>query len=415
MMRTRNISYNNSIPPGNWKEDQYTYPGNVYVRTTLASSPALTQPQLGSHTESMVDELVSRKRYGYCEHTKVKDVIVTDMPLTRVTISGGQLYIAYYTGGYWMWQRNRNLTSTWLTVTIPTGSIDWKHLSYEALSVMRPKFSNLSLINDILELREIANLINPLRGQSGASLESMAANMHLWYQYGIKPTLKAAKDVYALFRKLPESIRRLREQSGKVQKSHFGRSMDIISLPTTDTVVYSDAVYSVRRTFKWKRYPRYTATMRYSFDISLLSDAELYARAWVEALGANRPLGVLWNAVPLTFVVDWFADIGTWLSSLSEVPVIPIVVHDFCHSVRYEHWTRLQGIDGSMYNGIFADRETSFYLRRREMPSTTASIELGLPTIDALISGAALVQQRLSPKQRQPSFPRRIASLLGFV
>jgi hypothetical protein len=164
------------------------------------------------------------------------------------------------------------------------------------------------------------------------------------------------------------------------------------------------------------RFPRYTATMRYSFDVSLLSDAELYARAWVEAFGANRPLGVLWDAVPLSFVVDWFADIGTWLSSLSEVPVIPIVVHDFCHSVRYEHWTRLAATEAGVFsNHQFADRRTSFYLRRRDVPSTTSSIELGFPGIPGVISGAALVQQKLAPKQRQPSLPRRIASLLGLL
>jgi hypothetical protein len=115
--------------------------------------------------------------------------------------------------------------------------------------------------------------------------------------------------------------------------------MDFITLPTADATVYNSSGYVVKQTTQWVVPPVYHASMRFHYDLSGLSDLELASRAWAQALGLDKPLRIAWNAIPLSFIVDWFVDVGRWLGSLTDGSVIPIVVEDFCASTKFRYIT----------------------------------------------------------------------------
>jgi hypothetical protein len=114
----------------------------------------------------------------------------------------------------------------------------------------------------------------------------------------------------------------------------------------------------------------------------------------MEASGLDNPIGVLWNAIPYSFVVDWFVNIGDWAESLIHEPAIPIVIEDFSHSVKYSYRTdiRMSWLKGKLIFPL-ASNEVSFYERRRDIPSTTSRIRFRIPDLGSFVLGAALVGQ----------------------
>lgn len=65
-------------------------------------------------------------------------------------------------------------------------------------------------------------------------------------------------------------------------------------------------------------------------------------RAWLDTLGLNLSPTVIWNAIPYSFVVDWFANVGdclkqydsNWLSPYTE---LGFFVENQKFSFTYKH------------------------------------------------------------------------------
>lgn len=424
-MRSRTITVDTDIPTGNFSSKQYWVPTGAFVRETNDVSPLV--PAYVTSTDSIVDQTPQMKSYGACLHS----VEHWKPNFSGVTIAYTHFpdkYVNESSGGYWFYNRCRPYFGTWLTPLVVVRPPDWDELSYDAMERMRPSFSKASFFNDLLELRQIADLINPLgvkkgflkrvreRGQSAITrLDELqaGANMHLWYQFGIKPAVESAQEVYRLIRELPEIIRKLRQQESKVVTRHYSCGMMNVDLPA-DATVYDSGGTSVTREARWIVAPTYHATVRYKLDISSLSDLELKVRAWGQALGLDRPLSVVWNAIPLSFVVDWFVDIGKWLGSLTPSnSVIPIVVLDFCQSAKFEYVVSAVCHENVPFSSdkvsvFVGSRTVRTYDRRHSPPATVSRVRFGLPTLGQLFTLASLGVQRIEKRKpiRQPPRPR---------
>jgi len=62
------------------------------------------------------------------------------------------------------------------------------------------------------------------------------------------------------------------------------------------------------------------------------------------SLGLYDPLGIAWEVLPYSFVIDWFLPIGSYLDALS---VFPYVSGDWCISAKDETKSSFQGCDRS--------------------------------------------------------------------
>jgi hypothetical protein len=324
------------------------------------------------------------------------------------TSPGGSLY-EYTVGGDHLVTVYMKPRTTFLRPAMTFKVVDWSEYSYDALLAMRPKFSDLSLANDVLELRQIVDLAKPfgtrarrLDGERPTWRDYVAgnSNSYLWKRFGVDPLLNSVVEVTKLMRKMASTISDIRKRANRLQTRHYARPIDLNStnLPS-DGDVYTEQVGNFRETrlfreCRWVHKPIYHATLKFKYDVSRLTDAELGVRAWMEASGLDNPIGVLWNAIPYSFVVDWFVNIGDWAESLIHEPAIPIVIEDFSHSVKYSYRTdiRMSWLKGKLTFPL-ASNEVSFYERRRDIPSTTSRIRFRIPDLGSFVLGAALVGQ----------------------
>jgi hypothetical protein len=129
---------------------------------------------------------------------------------------------------------------------------------------------------------------------------------------------------------------------------------------------------------------------------------QLVTRAWIEASGLNRPLSVVWNYIPFSFVVDWFTNVGDWAESLLQEPAIPIVIEDFSHSVKYSYQTEIEISDwNGKYVAPLAKSYISYYERKRDNPATVAPLRFNWADGNQIFLGSALVVQSQAPSSKR--------------
>jgi len=426
-MRTRTRTTPVLIPAGFRRQVEINpVTGLVTFDATITNS--VDYPVVLDCIETIIDEEQKMKRYGNCQHSRTSTVLIDNEFTEHYETHGPErVCTRQYSGGYWLWLRFRTLVNSWLTPTVPIVSnvdeIDWASYSFEAMSNMKPSFADsFSLGNDLLELHQIRELIHP-QGHGYASksriirpsLFNRLSSIVLWNDYGLQPLISSAKSVLKLLASLPEKIRKIREQRGKVQTRHYSCFIRTASVIPDIEEVFSDTSdvgFKAFREVEFKRPPRYHASLRFQYDVDSLSDLELTVRAALEGTGLSNPASIAWNAIPFSFIVDWFIDVDKWITSVLSEPVIPIIVLDFCHSVEYEYRTSVYGEEQSnpILRMLAAYRDVRFYERRRAIPNTVAPLGIKWPTLGNIIDGVALLGTR-DPGLRAPRGQRRLPSL----
>jgi hypothetical protein len=233
---------------------------------------------------------------------------------------------------------------------------------------------------------------------------------NLFAQFALLPTISDVKEILDRINNLEKRIQQLIREANKVQTRHYTCPiLDRITLPAD--IVRANVAYSadqpgwgMREETRWSTEPRYHATMRFTYDASALQGALGYLRARLNAFGVDRLLSSYWEAVPYSFIVDWFINVGDVLASLEDylITPLPIVILDFVHSIKYKITTRLihnQGQLGTSHvkvSGILLmERSVTRYIRRAEAPSLYQRLSLRLPNLNQTLLGGSLAGARI--------------------
>jgi hypothetical protein len=137
----------------------------------------------------------------------------------------------------------------------------------------------------------------------------------------------------------------------------------------------------------------------------------------IERLGLTDPAGILWEATPYSFVVDWFLPIGNSLSEMHAVGAVPVskVIHTNYHVLRGKSSSLVDNLAGLWVDpsmrGLFHGYAKTYEVRRRIYESIFPLIgTLGWipgeilpkwePNIWRLFTSAALAHQSLSKLKR---------------
>lgn len=430
-MRTRSNIIPNVIRGGQYHYFRHDSTGgplcsNPTIESVYYNTPAATLTTFPDASQGLItDELPMHKSEGYCMHDKSKTEffeLSSSTPSSGHTIAGIPAACHEYelSGGYLVYTYARTHTAALYPDRVVVSQPNWDRYSYEAVRTMTPSFSKGNqFFNDMLELHQIKGLLSPFGGAK--SLIGRYSNAYLWYMFGIAPMIKTIQGVIDLMRTVRSKIADIRRRAKRLQTRHYAIPIDIVSgveLPEGDSsLVFSENVgdFRVVRLFadtQWVTEPKYHATMKFRYDVSELSDLELELRAWGEAMDLFDPLAILWNAIPFSFVLDWFTNMGDWIEQLLRTPAIPIVIEDFSHSVKFSYKTELYiHWWGESLIAPIARGTKSYYERRRDVPSMYTGLDFRPPSATAVSLGAALIGQAVSNRPRPPRIRKQLPYL----
>jgi hypothetical protein len=210
-------------------------------------------------------------------------------------------------------------------------------LAQDMWSSIRPSMEgDFSIINFILELKDMADImhlyrdirkawkvrkdLNPLyRRRMADRSDRLLSGGVLAYQFGIKPFLD---DVYNVFKQLStfkSKLDALVRGENKTHRKHvmWMRSLNIPADQKDLSTVVSSGMPGALMDRTWQREPyRVNGTFVYRYTMPDANGWRSKVGGFLDALGLNVNPAIIWNAIPFTFVVDWFFNVSKWLHSL---------------------------------------------------------------------------------------------------
>jgi hypothetical protein len=426
----------------------------------------------------MIDEAPMKRYSGTCIHTKVVTRLLDSGTVKyrqrkSVPPAADDDYDYSWSEGalvgFWV----NTSYDAWLTPTIQSLSFDWSVASYGAMEEMRPGLEeSLLLPNFIAELAEMGVLcrrnatsrheqaerarIKAERDRNRAlklqaamlkvekrdgslkkfrlppqvpgptiwnraigQLEKLAKSMawlNLAYQFAVRPTVSDAKRLASLLDSYRRQLSELIRQGNTLQTRHYARYVDgfalLPELQMHQTLDWGS--FTVVRKAEFSLRPKYRASMVFTYDVSRLKSQLGQIDNLLHALGVQKVASIIWEAIPYSFVIDWFVNVGDMIASAEAqlVEPLPILVHDFCHSVKYAYRTKLEFTALSQVAPHFevrcdlAWREFSSYERRRDRPSLWDSLSVRSPSINQTGLGLSLLvlqMDGITKDRRKPS------------
>jgi hypothetical protein len=264
-------------------------------------------------------------------------------------------------------------------------AVDWNGLSQKAWSTMYPSMAAgaPSVINFLLELKDLRRLadLKKLRFLTDRSkwyrrrqTAKYVAGAHLTWSFGIAPFVRDVVELWKSLFDWRERYKALLRGANKLQRSHYRFHIDDYALPPDKYQGFSTSYE--RTTHEWVTKPVYNATALYRYAVPQGPLAEV--AALLDRLGARLDPRILWEAIPFSFVVDWFIDVGGWLRQYSADNLgVQVELLDFCHSVKFCQRANLYGLRGNSPEFHLWSAQVRSYRRIRAIPVMFKSISAG--------------------------------------
>lgn len=293
-------------------------------------------------------------------------------------------------------------TGDYLMSSIEPGEATIASFNAEAFEAMKPSFEgDLQLTNFLLELLDLKQILS-LAGRWGSMIKSFHAYLdllrrsgggkisaatalkataveiasgHLTWSFGIKPFIGDVMKMYAMLSEWSQRISDFLNRRGVPQVRHYSKT-----ILNDEGVTDSSLGPSSRGHVTYTRSVKMFATMRYIYDCPDIVTFGQKLDVFRDSLGLRFGLPQLWEAIPFSFVVDWFYRVGDWLEQNQE-PLFPVklTVNDYCVSYKCKIDTsglfELQGArlgPDPYFQGI-GTKSHRKYVRERQLPSSGAT------------------------------------------
>lgn len=324
----------------------------------------------------------------------------------------------------------------------------WNDHASDAMEAMRPSLtSNNSLINFILEVKDFkrygaglvnlfkdrktieANIRDALKRRQLSLFESRPWNHRgprsssqkvsdAWLEWKLawSPFVNDVRKLVSGITSFNRDVRQFLQREGKQQQRYWGKSLE--NQHSAETVLATGSyvppelypMNNLDTVWRWTLKetvvgdPRFYATTRYRYLLNSRLRSEAGAlNGFLDRLGINGNPAILWNAIPFTFVVDWFVNIGGYLNKLRVDNIQPVTeISDFCSSVKSERRLELVlrgdilqtsssgAVIGAVPEHTAISMLSSSYRREASLPRTSLAFGNGLSGT-RLVTAAALI------------------------
>lgn len=219
-----------------------------------------------------------------------------------------------------------------------------------ASNEFQPIAEEFSVVNSVLELGDLRSLVSDiahLKSRARALAPALAAsrnsvrrssdgtvNLFLQYNFGIAPLIADMKALQTAYYKILDRLKFLKSTWGRPVTMRHRHVFPIADDPNP-TWNWADTGFQgaiQRRDLVYK----VVISMKLFHKLENLGDLYSWIRLANLYSGTNKPLKILWNAVPFSFVVDWVYNVSDILDQFR----LPVFTGRY---ELYDPWWSLKG------------------------------------------------------------------------
>jgi hypothetical protein len=264
----------------------------------------------------------------------------------------------------------------------------------QAAEKLRPDLTTVSLPNFLLEIDDITRLWQLWK--KDLSLAKNLAGLKLTYNFGLKPLIG---DLAAIV----GSLRSLKEKLAAFEKSLntlFHGSTTVLSDTTSKSGTFVTGTYN---TCTWHGTVKRTVTAHIVWrpqPLQIVGALDKVVRGLLDTFGFELNPRIIWDALPFTFVIDWFFDVGSFLGRYRvdalELPIMYVDSYlQYKEELTIESFTRVNatsaGFSPPISSGGWVTTEKLFQ-RMPLFPDYSVLTGLGwkFPSLNQAVLGVAL-------------------------
>ena len=291
-----------------------------------------------------------------------------------------------------------NLALEWGDGLIPpTEASTISNWSTEALNAFSDQVPEIvSVANFLYELKDIKGLIPKIE----KSLVRTAGSNFLALEFGLKPFLGDIQKLQTIQSAVEKRLKHLRSTAGKTVSLRFKRSMEKPTNVnfTREGHYFNNYLGGNFLRFELEGYSgEFNVTGKLFQNLEGLNDPFTNLKALAAATGFNNPAAIVWEAIPYSFVVDWFISLDKQIDKLAIQPFGgEYRVTDVCWSTKESfNWLVYQDFfpnDTRNKKRLIGNIVCKYYKRRPGFPVAGLNFQSLSPKQLAL--SLALLEQR---------------------
>lgn len=276
---------------------------------------------------------------------------------------------------------------------------------------VQPDLTSVSIPNFLFDIKEVTKLyklwkyrsyeapryIRNVKRATKKDVVSAIPAKYIGYKFGWKPTVADLSELIDGVLNLRAKIKAFNDSIGGLIERHTSVKLD---LPTsaTGSIAWPSGNHSASYTATCTRVC--AASITYApQQIAAINSLDLTCRALLDSMGFELNPRIIWDAIPFSFVVDWFFGVGSFLDRFRvDTLELPIVLVDSYVSYKENlniEWSWLRANDGqytSRPKSAGARYSRKFFHRMPTYPDFASLAGLGwkMPTLNQAALGVSL-------------------------
>jgi hypothetical protein len=204
---------------------------------------------------------------------------------------------------------------------------------------MEPDFtSGFSGLNFIWEMKDFKSLVKlfqktspVLKGMSEARRKTMgsrpfssSAKIWLTKQFAVEPLIRDLKTIVELHAEMNDRLRKFNHQGSERNVHHSSKVLSEVNTvsPTHDSY--------------YRTYRRTRATFRAQAELQYSQWFDGYWDYFAATYGMNVTLETIWDAIPWSFVVDYFMSVGGFLEAIGKSRPTHVHISQYSETIELE-------------------------------------------------------------------------------
>lgn len=329
-----------------------------------------------------------RPAFNNCQHSVAQGV---NWPYTCALMIGSNVYVDWFKRDipWWSYPSISKLTRHF--------NMDVSSAQRSAYGVMQPRFEgNISMLNFIIELkdfrslarfllnkplRKLSNMARRLRRKPKFDISKPLAELHLANEFALKPLISDIVNISCQIDELFTTVQQEFADAGRERNTrHYSEDFLLTEEPSfsaTDEARYPHLFAGLVESLT------FTASMEYCYQYDMRSTLSAFVKYW----GLTASKEAIWNALPFSFLIDYFLKVGDALAINSRDKNVLLETSQYCESFLSERTSGRHIRRSYLYGPILgcgenvtypapsgyqliAGDQTTFYTRQVTSPKT---------------------------------------------